>query len=99
MQVDVTSLSLLDTHDPAIFASNLTAGTLVLANESANEAAFGVVAMVLGCILCVPLAVLSALAIWHSRRQRPQLGALLQPHTSLEDLSALQDDSAGIPES
>lgn len=67
-------VQLYNANDPFLFAANLTHGTMVLADENVNEAAFGIVAMVLGVLLCAPLCV-TLLLDWHATSaQRRQAG-------------------------
>lgn len=48
-------MQLYNAHDPYLMVARLTNGTMVLANENISEVAFGLVTLLMGLILCIPL--------------------------------------------
>jgi hypothetical protein len=55
VQEQGSTVQLYNAHDPYLTVARLTNGTMVLANENVSEVAFGLVTLLMGLILCIPL--------------------------------------------
>jgi hypothetical protein len=72
-----------DTHDPLLWLANLTQGSMVLANKNVNEVALGIVTLIFGAVLCMPLVMLQCMRCIQkvTQQQSPLLtGSSLDMH-------------------
>lgn len=92
LQERASTVQLYNANDPYLFAANLTHGTLVLADESVNEAAFGVVAMVLGALLCAPLCVTLLMDCHTASAKRRAAAAEVAKHAQALQLEVAVSD-------
>lgn len=70
LQVYKSEVALFEAHDPYMFVANLTSGSMMLADSSINSAACGIVAIVFGAVLIIPLVLLKAVDLCEAQRRK-----------------------------
>lgn len=72
MQGYKSTIVIYDAHDPYLFASNMTQGGMVLAEDRINEVALGITSGLFGFVLMVPFILLKIIALFEPQTKQDQ---------------------------